>query len=89
MLKVINDYEGRKKNIETLEEKLRQTTVALEGHTEKISDVKRCWLGQVEDLIQRIDQNFSRFFSLMKCVGDVTLGIPTENNVSYTLTQLT
>lgn len=54
----------------------------LDGHQEEVDKAKREWLEPLQSLIEKINENFSYFFSCMNCAGEVDLKIP-ENSVSF------
>lgn len=83
MLQVQEEYEKTKKNIISLESTVGNSDVRLQTLKDEMNIKKAEWLPQVLDLIKRINANFTRFFSLMKCVGEVSLEKP-DNEVMNT-----
>ncbi len=78
---VVDQYNKRKKTIAKLEKSKEEKEKALEKHQEEIEEVKAAWLGPLKELLDRINDNFSYFFTCMKCAGEVDLKVP-ENPVS-------
>ena len=79
--KVVREYRQRKKEIGQLEKDLANRQQALDGHQEEIEKAKKDWLEPLQNLIEKINENFSYFFSCMSCAGEVDLNIP-DNAVS-------
>ena len=77
----MEEYNRRKRDIQRHQTELEQRDDALHRHQAEVEEIKAQWLGPLQDLIQRIDKNFSHFFSNMKCAGEVDLNVP-ENPVS-------
>ena len=46
-----------------------------------VTEMRSQWLTPLNDLIKRINKNFSRFFTAMDCSGEVDLSVP-EDQVS-------
>ena len=46
-----------------------------------VTEMRNQWLTPLNDLIARINTNFSRFFAAMDCSGEVDLSVP-EDQVS-------
>lgn len=83
MLQVQEEYEKTKKSIKSLENTVGNSDVRLQTLKDEMNIKRSEWLPQVLDLIKRINANFTRFFSLMKCVGEVSLEKP-DNEVMKT-----
>lgn len=83
MLQVQEEYEKTKKSIKSLESTVGNSDVRLQTLKDEMNIKRSEWLPQVLDLIKRINTNFTRFFSLMKCVGEVSLEKP-DNEVMKT-----
>jgi chromosome segregation ATPase len=77
----VREYRQRKKEIGQLEKDLANRQQALDGHQEEIEKAKKDWLEPLQNLIEKINENFSYFFSCMSCAGEVDLNIP-DNAVS-------
>ncbi|XP_068092361.1 structural maintenance of chromosomes protein 5 isoform X2 [Hyperolius riggenbachi] len=78
---VVEDYGKRKREIEAMTEQLTQKKKELDDYREKISKVKQDWLTPLKLLVEKINEQFSSFFSSMQCVGEVDLH--TENEEDY------
>lgn len=84
MLQVQEEYEKTKISIKSLESTVSTSDVRLQTLKDEMNVKRAEWLPQVLDLIKRINANFTKFFSLMKCVGEVSLEKP-DNEVMNTL----
>ena len=80
--RVVREYRQRKKEIGQLEKDLANRQQALDGHQEEIEKAKKDWLEPLQNLIEKINENFSYFFSCMNCAGEVDLNIP-DNAEDY------
>lgn len=80
--RVVREYRQRKKEICQLEKDLANRQQALDGHQEEIEKAKKDWLEPLQNLIEKINENFSYFFSCMNCAGEVDLNIP-DNPEDY------
>lgn len=78
---MLHEYEEIQSNIQNLTEFVKQKTIKVEEMTKEINILKEKWLPQLEQLIERINTNFSSYFSAMDCAGEVTLA-HAENVVS-------
>lgn len=67
--------EDLRKFVETKTEELRK----IEQETENI---RNQWFPALERLVDRINSNFSRYFSEMKCAGEISL-THDDNVVSF------
>lgn len=70
---MLREYEEIQNNIQNLTEFIKQKTIKLEEMTKEIKRLKDKWLPLLEQLIERINTNFSSYFSAMDCAGEVTL----------------
>jgi len=70
---VLHEYEEIQNNIQKLTEFVKQKTIKVEEMTKEINTLKEKWLPLLEQLIERINTNFSSYFSAMDCAGEVTL----------------
>lgn len=84
MLQVQEEYDKTKRSIKSLESTVGTSDVRLQTLKDEMNVKRAEWLPQVLDLIKRINANFTKFFSLMKCVGEVSLEKP-DNEVMNTL----
>ncbi|XP_058999571.1 structural maintenance of chromosomes protein 5 isoform X2 [Mustela lutreola] len=78
---VVQEYTKREEEIEQLTEELKIKKVELEKYRESISQVKERWLNPLRELVEKINEKFSNFFSSMQCAGEVDLH--TENEEDY------
>ncbi|XP_077004527.1 structural maintenance of chromosomes protein 5 isoform X2 [Tamandua tetradactyla] len=78
---VVEEYTKREEEIEQLTEELKSKKVELDKYRENISQVKERWLNPLKELVEKINEKFSNFFSSMQCAGEVDLH--TENEEDY------
>lgn len=78
---VVAEYTKREEEIEQLTEELKIKKVELDKYRESISQVKERWLNPLKELVEKINEKFSNFFSSMQCAGEVDLH--TENEEDY------
>ena len=78
---VVLEFNQRKKEIQRLNQEHTVKSTALERHQSEIEEIRQAWIGPLQDLISRINANFSHFMKCLKCAGEVDLNIP-ENHVS-------
>ncbi|XP_045325549.1 structural maintenance of chromosomes protein 5 isoform X3 [Leopardus geoffroyi] len=78
---VVEEYTKREEEIEQLTEELKIKKVELDKYRENISQVKERWLNPLKELVEKINEKFSNFFSSMQCAGEVDLH--TENEEDY------
>uniref|UniRef100_A0A4X1W410 Structural maintenance of chromosomes protein 5 n=1 Tax=Sus scrofa TaxID=9823 RepID=A0A4X1W410_PIG len=78
---VVQEYTKREEEIEQLTEELKIKKVELDKYRENISQVKERWLNPLKELVEKINEKFSHFFSSMQCAGEVDLH--TENEEDY------
>jgi len=79
---VVRDYHKREAEIATMEEALAQRESRRSTHQDDISKLREDWINPLTDLIGRINENFSFFFSSLQCAGEVSLNVP-ENPENY------
>lgn len=79
---IVQEYKKREKLIKELQEDLKNQTKVLEKQRTDTENIKQEWLPPLQELISKINNNFSHFFSSMKCAGEVDLNIP-ENQEDY------
>lgn len=60
-------------NIQKLTELVKKQTGVLEEMTREIEKLKQKWLKPLEQLVEKINANFSSYFFAMDCAGEVTL----------------
>ncbi|XP_040852389.1 structural maintenance of chromosomes protein 5 isoform X2 [Ochotona curzoniae] len=78
---VVEEYMKREEEIEQLTEELQGKRIELDKYRESISQVKERWLNPLKELVEKINEKFSNFFSSMQCAGEVDLH--TENEEDY------
>uniref|UniRef100_A0A4W2HXA9 Structural maintenance of chromosomes protein 5 n=1 Tax=Bos indicus x Bos taurus TaxID=30522 RepID=A0A4W2HXA9_BOBOX len=78
---VVEEYTKREEEIEQLTAELKIKKVELDKYRENISQVKERWLNPLKELVEKINEKFSYFFSSMQCAGEVDLH--TENEEDY------
>uniref|UniRef100_A0A8C5JXA5 Structural maintenance of chromosomes protein 5 n=1 Tax=Jaculus jaculus TaxID=51337 RepID=A0A8C5JXA5_JACJA len=78
---VVEEYTKRETEIQQLTEELKGKKVELDEYRENISQVKERWLNPLKELVEKINEKFSHFFSSMQCAGEVDLH--TENEEDY------
>ena len=59
--------------MESLDEIIKDKEQELTNITEEIVKIKDEWLPMLENLVGKINNNFSNYFSKMKCAGEVSL----------------
>lgn len=60
-------------NIQDLTEFIKTKSLILEKMTKEIEKLKEKWLRPLEQLVEKINTNFSSYFFAMDCAGEVTL----------------
>ena len=75
-MQVISDFEQRRQRIERLTADTSRLDQELVQHRSETAAVKERWIEKVKELIGRISQTFSQYFSAMKCAGEVDVSIP-------------
>lgn len=74
-------FKHSKREFEKFTNLLAEKGEELEKVTQEINTVKNVWLPMLENLVEKINGNFSNYFNKMKCAGEVSLNIP-DNQVS-------
>ncbi|XP_049751474.1 structural maintenance of chromosomes protein 5 isoform X3 [Elephas maximus indicus] len=77
---VVEEYTKREEEIEQLTEELKRKKVELDKYRENISQVKERWLNPLKELVEKINEKFSNFFSSMQCAGEVDLHAENEED---------
>lgn len=77
---VVEEYTKREEEIEQLTEELKIKKVELDKYRENISQVKERWLNPLKELVEKINEKFSNFFSSMQCAGEVDLHTENEED---------
>ncbi|KAJ7423290.1 Structural maintenance of chromosomes protein 5 [Pitangus sulphuratus] len=78
---VVEEYNKQTQEIQQLMEYLEEKKNELNNYRQNISQVKERWLKLLKDMIEQINDKFSKFFSSMQCVGEVDLHA--ENEEEY------
>ncbi|XP_014204116.1 structural maintenance of chromosomes protein 5 [Copidosoma floridanum] len=71
--RILRQFNDVKKNIDTLEGVIKEKDAELTKVTEEISRTKNEWYPSLSALVDKINNNFSNYFSKMKCAGEVSL----------------
>ncbi|KAF6036619.1 SMC5 [Bugula neritina] len=66
----------RAARIEKLEKKMAGNNAAQTAHKDEISQLRDSWLPPLQEIIDKVNQQFSSYFRQMKCAGEVTLRVP-------------
>ncbi|XP_075416668.1 structural maintenance of chromosomes protein 5 isoform X1 [Tenrec ecaudatus] len=77
---IVHEYTKREEEIEQLTEELKRKKVELDKYRESISQVKERWLNPLKELVEKINEKFSNFFSSMQCAGEVDLHAENEED---------
>jgi chromosome segregation ATPase len=87
----MREYEDVQNNIQSLTKFIKEKSAEVEIITKDIEKLKEKWLQLLQQLVEKINANFSSYFSAMDCAGEVTLAHG-KNNVSahrsYTETEV-
>ncbi|KAG5343223.1 SMC5 protein, partial [Acromyrmex heyeri] len=70
---ILREYEEMQNNILDLTEFIKKKSILLEQMTKEIAKLKEKWLQPLQQLIEKINANFSSYFFAMDCAGEVTL----------------
>ncbi|KAG5329555.1 SMC5 protein, partial [Acromyrmex charruanus] len=70
---ILREYEEMQNNILDLTEFIKKKSILLEQMTKEIATLKEKWLQPLQQLIEKINANFSSYFFAMDCAGEVTL----------------
>ncbi|XP_058792958.1 structural maintenance of chromosomes protein 5 [Phymastichus coffea] len=71
--KIVNQYNTAKKNVEKCVNDINIKETELRTVSEEIDQVKQKWLPMLNELVEKINRNFSYCFTKMKCAGEVSL----------------
>lgn len=80
---MLREYEDVQNNIQDLKKYIEEKIVQQEKMSKEIEELQKKWLQPLEQLIEKINANFSAYFAAMDCAGEVTLSHG-ENPVSIT-----
>lgn len=72
-LSVESEHHQRKRDIEKLEADVKGNETQLSELETEMEDTRSRWLPNIEELLQRINVGFGRFFRALGCAGDVSL----------------
>ncbi|KAJ7427663.1 Structural maintenance of chromosomes protein 5 [Willisornis vidua] len=78
---VVEEYNKQTQEIQQLTKYLEEKKNELNNYKQNISQVKERWLNLLTEMIEQINEKFSKFFSSMQCVGEVDLHA--ENEEEY------
>lgn len=70
---VLREYENVQNNIQNLTDFVKTKTSELDKMRNEIEVLKEKWLSPLEQMIEKINTNFSSYFAAMDCAGEVTL----------------
>lgn len=71
--KVITEYETRCEEINALEDKLVAEQEQLKSEQAEIEKIKSQWVPPLEELVERINGSFSKYFEAIGCAGKIQL----------------
>ncbi|OCK79756.1 structural maintenance of chromosome complex subunit SmcA [Lepidopterella palustris CBS 459.81] len=69
----IREYEKRAKDIEILQRKIDEQTESLTHNQKQIDEIRAQWEPQLDDLVAKISDGFSRNFEKIGCAGQVSV----------------
>ncbi|XP_053154068.1 structural maintenance of chromosomes protein 5 isoform X2 [Hemicordylus capensis] len=78
---IVEECNKRTEEIEQMTLELEEKKKELEDYRKNISQVKERWLNPLKQLVDKINEKFSTFFSSMQCAGEVDLH--TDNEEEY------
>ncbi|XP_025994604.1 structural maintenance of chromosomes protein 5 [Solenopsis invicta] len=70
---ILREYEEIQTAIQNLTEFTKKKSNKIEQITKEIEKLKEKWLQPLEQLVEKINSNFSSYFFAMDCAGEVTL----------------
>ena len=70
---MIRDYQQRKRLIEDMSKTKAEKEAELVSLQTQMTSLKVDWLEPLNELINRIDTNFAKFFASMQCAGQIYL----------------
>ncbi|XP_077105180.1 structural maintenance of chromosomes protein 5 isoform X2 [Ranitomeya variabilis] len=77
---VVEEYSKLTREIETITEELNRKKTELDSFRQNIVQVKEHWLIPLKQLVEKINKEFSSFFTSMQCVGEVDLHAENEED---------
>ena len=78
----MENFNTVKKRLQALEQRIKELDAEQTNITSQITAVNDEWRPMLDSLVEKINSNFSRYFSKMRCVGEVSLAIP-DNPVRF------
>lgn len=85
LFQILEEYEKTNRLIAELEKSLANPEQQLQELKDEMAEKKGRWMPEVLNLVGRINSNFTRYFSQMKCVGEVSLEEPDDKVNIYLL----
>nr|XP_003704386.1 PREDICTED: structural maintenance of chromosomes protein 5 [Megachile rotundata] len=73
---ILREYEEVEKDIGNLKEFIQESSQQLETLEKTMNTTKEEWLRPLSQIVDKINSNFSTYFSAMDCAGEVTLFAP-------------
>uniref|UniRef100_F7FZ50 Structural maintenance of chromosomes protein 5 n=1 Tax=Ornithorhynchus anatinus TaxID=9258 RepID=F7FZ50_ORNAN len=77
---VVEEYRKREQEIQQLTAQVKKYEGELDNYRQNITQVKERWLIPLKQLIGKINEKFSNFFSSMQCAGEVDLHMENEED---------
>ncbi|KAK0082913.1 hypothetical protein PV325_010331 [Microctonus aethiopoides] len=71
---ILRDYERTKEYVEKLKQEIETLSIKLEVNEQKIEEIRDIWLPLLQELVETINGNFSKYFTSLGCVGEISLG---------------
>lgn len=79
---ILQEYETVEADINQLNESIERENIQIETMMQRTLKLRDKWLPSLQSLVNNINENFSSYFSDMKCAGEVTLSHG-ENNMDF------
>lgn len=73
---ILEQFEQRKRHIDKLEQKLAGRQDAQRAHQDEVERIRESWLEPLNEIIEKINTQFSTYFKRIKCAGEVHLKVP-------------
>ena len=70
---VLREYEDVETEIRRLKEFIQKKTESMESTAQQMETLREEWLRSLLQIVEKINTNFSSYFSAMSCAGEVTL----------------
>ncbi|XJO76391.1 hypothetical protein BDV3_006922 [Batrachochytrium dendrobatidis] len=71
--KILQDYEARIKEIECLSLAIKERETTLNALSTNMATIKENWTTSLQDIVNRISENFSNSFETLGCAGEVQI----------------